>query len=64
MLATSLRLGSDPLRTHGVGRFGQVTNGRTGLFANPVGQGQQARCIGSVRSSVAQQHGFALTADQ
>ena len=52
--------GSNQLCAHCVGGFTQEAHGRTGLGADPVGQGQQAGSTGVVCCGVAQQNGFAL----
>ena len=58
------RVGTRKLRAHGVGRFSQVAHRCARLLTNPVGQRQQGRGLRMVRSSVTQQHGLALTAQQ
>jgi len=52
------------LRANGIGGFSQVTYAGTGLLTNPVGQYQQARCVGMMRRRVTQKNGFALTTHQ
>ncbi len=59
-----LRLGTDELSAHGVGRLGQVAQLGAGLLGDPLAQGLQGGSLRVLRSGVAQQHSLVLARQQ